>query len=66
MAIYPAAALGVTSLGTPSLRLPAGARICLFAVAWSAAEWARGHFLTGLPWNLIGYVWSGGVESSGT
>ena len=37
MAIYPAAALGVTSLGTLSLRLPAGARICLFAVAWSAA-----------------------------
>ena len=64
MAIYPAAALGVTSLGTLSLRLPAGARICLFAVAWSAAEWARGHFLTGLPWNLVGYVWSGGFPGS--
>ena len=64
MAIYPAAALGVTSLGTLLLRLPAGARICLFAVAWSAAEWARGHFLTGLPWNLVGYVWSGGFPGS--
>src|ERR1700724_2407449 len=42
-ALYPAAALGATSLGTMSLRLPAGARVCLFAVAWSAAEWARGH-----------------------
>jgi apolipoprotein N-acyltransferase len=63
-ALYPAAALGVTSLATTALRLPAGARICLFAVAWSAAEWARGHFLTGLPWNLVGYVWSGGFPGS--
>src|SRR5260370_30585622 len=31
-ALYPAAALGATSLGTMSLRLPAGARVCLFAV----------------------------------
>src|SRR5207302_7323481 len=45
-------------------RLPAGARVCLFAVAWSAAEWARGHFLTGLPWNLVGYAWSGGFPGS--
>jgi apolipoprotein N-acyltransferase len=60
LALYPAAALGVTSLATIRLRLPAGARICVFAVAWSAAEWARGHFLTGLPWNLVGYAWSGG------
>ncbi len=64
LAIFPAAALGVTSLATMSLRLPAGARICLFAVAWSAAEWARGHFLTGLPWNLVGYAWSGGFPGS--
>jgi apolipoprotein N-acyltransferase len=64
LAFYPAAALGVTSLATMSLRLPAGARICLFAVAWSAAEWARGHFLTGLPWNLVGYAWSGGFPGS--
>jgi apolipoprotein N-acyltransferase len=64
LALYPAAALGVTSLATIRLRLPAGARICLFAVAWSAAEWARGHFLTGLPWNLVGYAWSGGFPGS--
>jgi apolipoprotein N-acyltransferase len=40
LALFPAAALGLTSLGTIHLRLPAGARVCLFAVAWSAAEWA--------------------------
>ncbi len=64
MAFYPAAALGMTSLAAVRLRLPPGARICLFAVLWSAAEWARGHWLTGLPWNLVGYVWSGGFPGA--
>jgi apolipoprotein N-acyltransferase len=64
LAFYPAAALGATSLATIRLRLPAGARVCLFAAAWCAAEWARGHWLTGLPWNLLGYAWSGGFPGS--
>lgn len=34
-------------------------RALLFALAWSCAEWLRGHLLTGLPWNLIGYGWTG-------
>jgi apolipoprotein N-acyltransferase len=34
-------------------------RILIFAVAWSGAEWLRGHVLTGFPWNLTGYAWSG-------
>ncbi|HVC57587.1 MAG TPA: apolipoprotein N-acyltransferase [Stellaceae bacterium] len=64
LAFYPAAALGVTGLATRRLDLPAAARVCLFAVAWSAAEWGRGHFLTGLPWNLTGEVWSGAFPGS--
>src|SRR5579864_2364908 len=64
LAFYAAAALGATSLAARALRLPAGARVCFFAVAWSAAEWGRGHFLTGLPWNLVGYAWSGGFPGS--
>lgn len=34
------------------------ARILLLSLAWALAEWLRCWFLTGYPWNLIGYVWS--------
>jgi apolipoprotein N-acyltransferase len=64
LAFFTAAALLVTAVGSSRMRLSASARICLFAVAWSAAEWARGHVLSGLPWNLVGYVWSGGFPGA--
>ncbi len=64
LAVYTAAALGLTSLVARRLQVSAAARICLFAVAWSAAEWVRGHALTGLPWNLVGYVWAGGFPGA--
>src|SRR5437763_12986615 len=63
-ALWPAAALLVTALGSARLRLSPDARLCLFAVAWSATEWGRGHAFTGLPWNLVGYAWSGGFPGS--
>ena len=63
-AIYVGLALFATSLVSRILRLPAAARVFGFAVAWSMAEWARGHALTGLPWNLIGYAWSGGFPGA--
>lgn len=28
----------------------------LLATCWVAAEWLRGHFLTGFPWNLAAYA----------
>jgi len=31
-------------------------RLLLFAVAMTAAEWVRGHALTGFPWNAVGYT----------
>jgi apolipoprotein N-acyltransferase len=31
-------------------------RIPVFAVAFTLAEYARGHLLTGFPWNAVGYA----------
>ncbi|MBV8936020.1 MAG: apolipoprotein N-acyltransferase [Alphaproteobacteria bacterium] len=63
-ALYIGAALLATNLAVTYLRLPAAARIFAFAVAWTIAECVRGHAFTGLPWNLIGYVWSGGFPGA--
>ena len=37
------------------LWLPGVGRVFALAIALGLAEYARGHVLTGLPWNLIGY-----------
>ena len=56
---------GFLALFTAVAALVAGfaqGRIALiFAVvaSFSAADWLRGHVLTGLPWNLFGHAWSG-------
>jgi len=34
------------------------ARPLVLATLWTAAEFVRGHLLTGFPWNLIGSTWS--------
>ena len=33
-------------------------RVVVFAVAWTATEWLRGHILSGFPMNLIGTTWT--------
>jgi len=35
---------------------PGVARVFALAIAFGLAEYARGHVLTGLPWNLAGYT----------
>ena len=31
-------------------------RVAVLAVCWTIAEYGRGHFLTGFPWNDLGYA----------
>ena len=64
LACFPAAATGVLGFVSRRFGISGFARIALFAVLWCAAEWARGHVLTGLPWNLVGYAWSGGFPGA--
>lgn len=59
LAVFTGAALLVSHLVCRWLDLGSTARILVLAVAWAGAEWLRGHVLTGFPWNLIGYAWSG-------
>jgi len=35
------------------------ARVLLAVLAFSLADFARGEFFTGFPWNSFGYLWSG-------
>lgn len=33
-------------------------RLLLLAIAWTIAEWLRGHVFTGYAWNPLGHVWA--------
>ena len=53
LALFPALACSAAKrVGATGWRL-----LLALAASWSAAEWLRGHVLTGFPWNLIGYAW---------
>jgi len=59
LAVFTALALLATYEACRRFDLGGSARILVLAVAWVAAEWLRGHVLTGFPWNLVGYAWAG-------
>jgi apolipoprotein N-acyltransferase len=49
---------GVAAAAARRIGLDGLAGALLFALLWFLADYARGHLLTGFPWNLEGYVWS--------
>ena len=48
---------GFVTLAVWCTGLKALARVVAVALAWTVAEWLRGHVATGFPWLLIGYGW---------
>jgi apolipoprotein N-acyltransferase len=59
LAIFTGTATLVSHVLCRALRLGATGRVLALVICWCGAEWLRGHILTGFPWNLIGYAWSG-------
>jgi apolipoprotein N-acyltransferase len=49
---------GFATLAAKLARQSGWRRVIALALAWTAAEWLRGHVLTGFPWNLVGYTWT--------
>lgn len=60
LGFFPGLAAGVARWA--ALRWPGLAgryrRLVLLAIAWTVAEWLRGHVFTGYPWNPLGHVWA--------
>ncbi len=57
MALFFAAAAALAML----LWMPGAGRAFALAIGFGLAEFARGHVLTGLPWNLVGYALLGSL-----
>ncbi|HYM73675.1 MAG TPA: apolipoprotein N-acyltransferase, partial [Stellaceae bacterium] len=59
LSVFVGLAMGAAGVLRFRFKVSGLARICAFAVLWAVAEWLRGHLFTGLPWNLVGYIWAG-------
>jgi len=55
---------GLAGLAYRWLRPRSAWKPLVFAGVFAAAEWLRGHILTGLPWNLVGESWRAGSAPS--
>ena len=64
LAVFTGLALWLSDAASRLFRLSGTGRVCALAVSWALFEYLRGHVLTGFPWNLVGYAWSGGFPGS--
>ena len=55
---------GFAALVYRALRPQGIGKVLVFAGVFAAAEWLRGHLLTGFPWNLPGESWLAGGAMS--
>ncbi len=55
---------GLAGLAYRALRPRSAWKVLVFAGVFAAAEWLRGHVLTGFPWNLVGETWRAGSAPS--
>ncbi len=55
---------GLAGLAYRALRPRSAWKVLVFAGVFAAAEWLRGHILTGFPWNLVGETWRAGSAPS--
>ena len=55
---------GAAALAYRALKLRGLGRVLAFAGCLAAAEWLRGHLLTGFPWDLPGESWQAGSAPS--
>lgn len=55
---------GLAALAYRALRPRSAWKVLVFAGVFAAAEWLRGHVLTGFPWNLVGEAWKAGSAPS--
>ncbi|WP_084863771.1 apolipoprotein N-acyltransferase [Salibaculum halophilum] len=56
LAVFPAMAAALFAVFAQRRSLGGIAASLLLATCWVAAEWLRGHLLTGFPWNLAAYA----------
>jgi len=55
---------GAAGAAYRALRPRSAWKVLVFAGVFSAAEWLRGHVLTGFPWDLPGESWAAGSAPS--
>jgi len=60
LGFFPAMAAGAAKWAVLRWRSLGGrySRLLLLAIAWTIAEWLRGHVFTGYAWNPLAHVWA--------